>query len=169
MLGPLLQVITNGWPDDPKRLQKHICQFWSCKDELSVDDGLVIKGERIMIPGALQQETLLKIHSGHQGINKCQLHAKACVYWPGITKEIEEMVKSCSTCQVAAHVRNTRKRRHQETLMPHEILDRPWHTVGTDLFHYGKSEYLIIADDYAKFPIVRRINGQSTSTTIIQL
>ncbi len=163
MLGPLIKVITNGWPDHPKGLPKHIRQFWSCRDELSIDDGLVIKGERIMIPGALQQETLLKIHSGHQGINKCQLRAKACVYWPGITKEIEDMIKCCTTCQ------KHQKAQASETLMPHEVPDRPWHTVGTDLFHFGRSEYLIIADYYSKFPVVRRVSGHSTSAAIVQI
>ena len=69
------------------------------RNELSVDDGVVIKGERIVIPETMQHEALQKIHAGHQGINKCQLRAKTCIFWPGINKDIEQMVSACSTCQ----------------------------------------------------------------------
>ena len=42
--------------------------------ELSVEDGLILKGTRIVIP-TKQQEAILKlIHEGHLGLNKCKLH-----------------------------------------------------------------------------------------------
>ena len=70
----LSETIVTGWPDDPKQLPKCIRHYWSNRDELSVDNGLVIKGERIVIPETMQSEALQKIHAGHQGINKCQLN-----------------------------------------------------------------------------------------------
>ena len=163
VLRPLMHVIVEGWPEDPKQIPKCIRHFWSCRDELSVDDGLVIKGERIVIPAVLQKEILQQIHSGHQGITKCQLRAKSCVYWHGINKDIEQLVSDCSVCQ------KYQRSQTAEPLMPHDIPQRPWHTVGTDLFQLGKTEYLIVADYYAKFPIVRKITGKNTSAAVISL
>ena len=160
VLNPLMETIVNGWPQDPKQLPKCLRCFYSCKDELSVDDGIIIKGDRIFIPAVLQEETLNKIHNAHQGITKCQLRAKSCVYWTGINKDIEDMVNKCHICQ--EHQRS----QAPEPLMPHDIPPRPWHTVGTDLFHFEGAEFLIIADYYAKFPIVRKL-GKTTSMAVI--
>ena len=158
-----MHVIVEGWPEDPKQIPKCIRHFWSCRDELSVDDDLVIKGERIVIPAVLQKEILQQIHSGHQGITKCQLRAKSCVYWHGINKDIEQLVSDCSVCQ------KYQRSQTDEPLMPHDIPQRPWHTVGTDLFQLGKPEYLKVADYYAKIPIVRKITGKNTSAAVISL
>ena len=38
---------------------------------LSVKDGLIMKGKRIVIPETLQQ-VLEQLHTGHQGMMKCK-------------------------------------------------------------------------------------------------
>ena len=163
MLHLLKETIISGWPEEAKQLPRSIRHYWSCRDELSVDDGMVIKGERIIIPESMREETLGRIHAGHQGVNKCQLRAKTCVYWPGINKEIERIVGACNICQ------GYQNSQSHEPLMPREIPQRPWQIVGTDLFQCHGAEYLIVADYYSKYPFVRKINGPSTSTRIVDL
>ena len=54
------------------------------REELTVEDGLIFKGTRIVIP-TKQWEAILKlIHEGHLGLYKCKLQAKETVYWPGL-------------------------------------------------------------------------------------
>ena len=122
-----------------------------------------MKGERVIVPSSMQKGSLNQIHAGHQGVVKCQLRAKSCIYWPGINKDIEQLVSRCSICQ--EHQRS----QASEPLSPHDIPQRPWQTLGTDLFHFEGSEYLIVADYYSKFPIVRKINGHTMSANIITL
>ncbi|KAI0228574.1 hypothetical protein LSAT2_020962, partial [Lamellibrachia satsuma] len=52
----------------------------------------------IVIPLSLQAETLTKLHESHQGIEKTRLRARTCVYWNGINRDIEEVVRKCATC-----------------------------------------------------------------------
>ena len=54
-----------------------------------------MRGTRVIVPKLLQQEILGKIHEGHMGINKCRALANSAVYWPGISKQREELVREC--------------------------------------------------------------------------
>ena len=61
--------------------------------------GLVLKGDRIVIPPTLRPEVLNIIHQGHLGQEKCLLRARSSVFWPGITKKVINQVNQCDPCQ----------------------------------------------------------------------
>jgi len=51
-----------------------------------------------------------------------------------------------------------------------KVPHRPWHAIGTDLFHLDEDEYLLIADYYTKYPFVWKIpKGQSTSKCVVDI
>ena len=54
--------------------------FWNFRDELSVEDGLIMKGQRIILSKSLHAAALEQIHYAHQGAEKCKLRAKAAVF-----------------------------------------------------------------------------------------
>ena len=81
-LGLLLNVVTNGWPEKASDLPKSLRGYWSFKDFIAVEDGILIKGQWIMIPESLQEDILQKLHSSHQGIEKTRHKARTCVYQP---------------------------------------------------------------------------------------
>ena len=54
--------------------------FWNFRDELSVEDGLILKVQRIILPKSLHAAALEHIHYAHQGADKCKLSAKAAVF-----------------------------------------------------------------------------------------
>ena len=66
----LRAVIVDGWPDSQRHLTAPLRPYWSCRDELAVEDGLIMKGDRLVIPLSLQAEVLSKLHEAHQGIEK---------------------------------------------------------------------------------------------------
>ncbi|XP_014673270.1 PREDICTED: uncharacterized protein K02A2.6-like [Priapulus caudatus] len=104
-----------------------------------------------------------KPHEGHQGMTKTQLRAKSCVYWDGLSKDIEHMVGSCTSC------REHQRAQQREPLLQHDLPSRPWETVGTDLFHLYGDEYLIITDYHSKFPFIRKVRGRCTSGSVVQI
>ena len=53
--------------------------------------------------------------------------------------------------------------------MPHDIPQKPWHTLGCDLFFWNNSPYLLLSDYYSKFPLVRKLNIIRSDTTIAHL
>ena len=55
---------------------------------MGVADGVVIKGDRIVVLVNLRGMVL------DQGIEKCKLRAKSAVYWVGMYADMEEMVRN---------------------------------------------------------------------------
>ena len=59
-------------------------------------------GDRVVVPNIFQKKILQQFHRGHPGICRMKSIARSYVYWPGIDKEIEDFVKSCSPCAITA-------------------------------------------------------------------
>ena len=92
-----------------------------------------------------------------------QLRAREAVFWPRITQDITNEVQSCKTCQVYS------KSQPRETLQQHEIPKQPWIKIAADLFELQSTHYLLVADYYSRFPIIRRLSGLSSQSVIGQM
>ena len=99
LLRSLTETIINGWPEDPKDIPEALRSYWNQRHVMTVEDGIILHGEAVLIPIADRRKMLQLIHEGHMGITKCRLHTKNCIYWPGINKDIQCMVEGCETCQ----------------------------------------------------------------------
>lgn len=64
------QTILDGWPETRKRCQTSIVEFWNHRDELSVAEDIIFRGQKIVIPIALQHEMIQKVHDSHMGVEK---------------------------------------------------------------------------------------------------
>ena len=93
----VLNYCKSGWPKVTK-LSKDLLPFYNLRNDLSVQNGLLLKREAIIIPEMLRKNILEKIHEGHQGVNKCRDRAKDIVWWPGISRDIGNWVKYCAVC-----------------------------------------------------------------------
>ena len=90
--------IQKGWPSTIKELSSEIQPYWIFKEELTIEDGLILKGTRIVVTSTKQVEILKCIHEGHLGVTKCKLRAKETVYWPGLNDQLEKLVLNCQLC-----------------------------------------------------------------------
>ena len=79
IMNVLMETIIQGWPDSIKDLPTDVRVFWSFRDELAVEDGIIFK---VLIPESLRADILAQLHQSHQGIEKTQLLAREGVYWP---------------------------------------------------------------------------------------
>ena len=70
---------------------------------MSVIDGVLMNGSRIVILSSLKDEYLQCLHTGHFGISKCQARAKSTVYWPGIDKDITTLIGHCEMYKQVQH------------------------------------------------------------------
>ena len=148
------------WPDKD-HVTPAVKPYWSVQGELTIVDGLLLKGTRLVIPSSLQRHTLNQIHEGHQGINKCRERAKISVWWLGLSAQIKVMVEDCTTC-------SKHRQQHPEPLMPTPLPERPWQLIATDLFILEKVTYLLVVDYYSRYVEVVALPKSTSSLKIIQ-
>ena len=128
-LQQLIRIVQVGWPNHRGQCPKSVLSYWNYRDELTVIDGPVYKGERIVIPTPARGEMLKRIHVGHMGIAKCKNRAMEVVFWSKMNGKIEEMVSNCPTC-LQFRIFNVPK----EPTISHEVPEFPWQVVAADLF-----------------------------------
>ena len=62
---PVLMALKNqiikGWPNQRSECLKDLIEYWSYCDELSILDGLILKGTHIIIPNQCKEELLSPI------------------------------------------------------------------------------------------------------------
>ena len=148
-----------GWPLKNK-LFGPVKKFYSVATELAVAQGILMRGNRLVIPTALQVEVLRQLHLGHQGIQKCRPWAKQSVWWPGLSTQIEDMVKSCPECIKFQSQR-------AEPMKPTPLPELPWQRVATDLLEWQKATYVLIVDYYSRWIEIARLD-QLTAKAVIE-
>ena len=157
-LAILKHIIQQGWPKTIKEVPIEVQKYWTFREELVIEDGLILKGTRIIIPDKKREEILKLINEGHLGLNKCKMRAKETVYWPGINEQLEHLILNCQLC--------LKYSRSKVKNMPHialgqEVPPVPWSKVATDIFHYESHSYLLVVDYTSRFPIVRELKSMS--------
>ena len=147
ILGTVYQLVHQGWPHQRRHVPRLARRYWDFRDELSTDDGLLLKGLRLVIPGELHEEYLQRLHEGHLSSNKVQENAREHMYWIGINADIEDYTKRCQECI-------KRSQTAKEPLQPHDIPEGPWRKLGMDYFHFNGNTYVLICDYFSKFPFM---------------
>ncbi|KAG1651802.1 hypothetical protein GQR58_026737 [Nymphon striatum] len=159
----LKQYIHKGWPHHRRNIPISIRQYWSIREEVYEADDLLLVGEKLLVPWGLRKQILDQLHESHTGIEKCKSRAREVYYWPGMSRDIENMITKCSTC--AQFRRNNQK----EPLLPHPVPDRPWQRVGADIMTLHGKDYLVVVDYFSKFPELCLISDKTARTVITHL
>ena len=160
-LSLLKQFITSGWPDNKLDCPDEVLEYFQLREEFSVFENMVMFRDRIVIPKSLRPELLDRIHEGHQGKVKCKALAKTSVYWRGMGRDIESMVESCVQC--LEHQNFSCK----QTLISHEVPDRPFQKVAADILEVNGNKYNLIVDYFSKWIECLRMPPNPRSKDII--
>ena len=92
------KLIVFGWPDRKTDVSQFARSYWNFRDKLSVLDGVLLKGNHIIVPKLMRTDVLNQIHEGHMSASKCRLRTWSSAYWSGINSEIEDIVGQCEMC-----------------------------------------------------------------------
>ena len=121
---------------------------------MTVEDRLILKAARIVIPPSMREPTLQQLHDGHLGFTKYYNQAKQTVYWPNLRKELEGLVLNCQLCLKHSQ---TKCKPKPTPSFDQEIPAVPWMKLASDLFHLQNDSYLLIVDFISRFPVVHKL------------
>ncbi|CAB4007063.1 Transposon Tf2-9 poly [Paramuricea clavata] len=162
---PELQRVTSAVKEDRwNKTDSCLSPYRNQHEQLTVSEcGVILRYSQIVIPKSLRSRVLSIAHEGHQGIVKTKMLVRSKVWWPGIDKQVEQMVKECVPCQAAVH----QSPKCQPPLNMTKLPPHPWHTLNADFCGpiLNGEKLLVVIDAYSRYPEVEVM--QSTTTTVV--
>ena len=157
----LLHYIQDGFPQSRGQLPDGCKPFWGVRSHLSVDDGMIVYGCRLVIPHTMRQQVLKQLHESHQGVVRTKQRAGLTVYWPGMDHDIDDVILACTLCQ-----------RHLPSHSPEPILSkprptRPFQEIAADFCSYAGRDFLITVDCFTDWPDVTFMASNTTTPRLI--
>ena len=163
-MGALANLIITGWPEDIKEVPRPLHPYWQHWETLTIEDGLVLWGEALIIPPAERERVLHQLRQFHQGITKSQLLARGSFFWSSINKAIEEVVCQCETYT------QFQSQNAAAPLTPTPTPSCPWQMCATDIFTLEGIDHLVVGDFYSKMIFIRCLPpGQSNANKVVSL
>ena len=135
--------------------------FWQFREELSVAHGILLKASRAIVPFPLQPSILSKIHQSHRGPEYCIRFARDAVFWPSMSKDIEEFCYTCPTCTQYG------KQAATEPMLSHPTPTLPWQFVSQDIFEYQHKHYLVTVDHCIDFYELDQLDNTLSTPSLI--
>ena len=159
-LQKVMGYVLNGWPTV---VSDELTEYQQAKGELSLINGLLVHDTRIVIPERERPFILKKLHETHQGLQKCRSNAQSAVWWPGLGRDLKDMIDNCRVC------REHRPAQRKEPLKPTPLPDRPWQKLGADLCTVDSKDYLVVVDYYSRWLEVLPLKTTTVSVVIRNL
>ena len=158
-LNQVMKLTQEEWPLSKKKLDPKLHPFFNRKTQLTIHQGWILCGLRVVIPQSLRKQVLEEVHSAHAVVVQMKSLARGHVWWPQIDQDIERRTKECQPCQ--ENQRNPAK----APLHPWEMPQQPWKRLHIDFAGPFEGQmWLIIVDACSKWPEVIAM----TSTTAVK-
>ncbi|XP_021379727.1 uncharacterized protein K02A2.6-like [Mizuhopecten yessoensis] len=155
----LISLIRTGWPRNKDSVPEAGKPYFDFRDTLGYQDGIVVKGEALVIPRSLRGEMKKRLHCAHLAYDSMMRRARGTIFWPDMSKDIKQMADSCEACQ------ELKPSNPKESLRQH-VEGTPWEKIGTDLFEVQGRHYLVCVDHISNFIEVDYLTSTTSSRVI---
>ena len=154
----IYRLTLNGWPDKVYEVPGIAQQFWGTHDELTVENGVLLKGDRVCIPPELYERMFSDLHGNHRGIEKMRHLSQHTVYCPRLDADITNYVNHCKTCT------QHKAKQAVQHMLPRGVPDSPWQELAAGFFTHNHKEYLLIADTFSKYPFIYQTSSKTAES-----
>ena len=79
-----------------------------------------------------------------------------------MTYDIQQLIEKCMICQEHGKFQPLIGTTQELPLFP-------WHTLATDLFYWKRMDFLIVADVFSKYILVRKLPNSTSAAVCIEL
>ncbi|XP_018395972.1 PREDICTED: uncharacterized protein K02A2.6-like, partial [Cyphomyrmex costatus] len=140
---------------------KCLKKFGLQNHEFALNNGILLRKDRVVIPEKFRNKILKELHLGHIGIVRMKALARNYVWWQGIDLEIEKTVRSCKEC---SRVQNNPK---PAPLHHWEPTEEAFERIHMDFAGpFAGYNFLVCVDAHTKWPEVYVMNNITASSTI---
>ena len=161
VLSKVITFVQQGWPT---QVQDEFKPYHIRRNKFTVEANCLLWGRKVIIPKKLQDKVLEELHTAHPGVVRMKSIARIHVWWPGIDKKIEEVVKSCLPCQ------SIRNKPPLTSLHLWNWPSQPWRRLHLDfLGPFLGATFLIVVDAYSKWLEVIPMSSTTAERTITEL
>ena len=161
VLSSVIRYVQFGWPDN---VPETMTPYFSRREELSLQNGCLLWGSRVVVPPKGRTLLLNVLHAGHPGVCSMKRLARGYLWWPGLDAQIEQLVAGCESCQ------QNRPRQKEVPMSPWSFPSRPWERIHID--YAGPVEgrmLLVVVDAFSKWIDVHVTTTTSAAVTIEKL
>ena len=124
---------------------------------LYVEDGVILYQDRVVVLPTLRRRVLTHLHAAHQGTSLMEQRARTIVYWPGMTRDIQDTRDRCIACN-----KNAPSQADMPPI-PASPPSTPFEAVFADFFDYGGHHYLVVGDRLSGWV---EVSGSSSGTVM---
>ncbi|KAK9731280.1 Integrase zinc binding domain [Popillia japonica] len=151
----------HGWPKDKRNVGDSSKFYFRFQDQITLEDDLLFLNYKLIVPSSLRPYILKLLHEPHLGITKTKERARQTLYWPGLNRDIENLIGMCPVCEKFSNS-NTK-----EPLITHDIADIPFNKIASDILSFEQKDYLVIQDYYSKWLELLPLQNK-TATELIE-
>lgn len=163
IISKVMECVRYEWSDSLTKDENYI-PFASKRNELSIEQDVLMWGYRVIIPSKLRQRLLNDLHSTHLGVVKMKSRARPCFWWPSLDKDIENLCRSCQVCKMNAPDPAKSK------ISPWQLTTYPYQRIHIDFLGPFKDKYYFaILDSFSKWVEIYKMTNISAKETVSKL
>ena len=155
----LTSLIRAGLPPGVQDWPKELLPYYPYRTHLLESDGVILCGERPLIPTDLRPEILETLHSGHAGVTTMLERASQALFWPSLKQDLITLRSNCQDCIFMAPSNPAPP--PEQPVQP----DFPFSHICMDFFQADHS-YLAMVDRYSNWLSVFRLAKDDSANII---
>lgn len=156
-----------NWPQEIEKFKPH-------RQKLKVKGKILYRQNQkfedcgkflIVVPQKLTRKALRAAHVGHPGIGTMKRYLRRTLWWPGVTSDITEYVRTCKSCQLITDTSRP------EPIRQTELPSCPWDFVSMDFCTASEKDNwkaLVLVDHYSRFCVAEPMT-KTTAEDVIKV
>ena len=158
LLSKVIRYTKGHWP---REVPQSLRPFFNRRTELSVEEGCLLWGYRVVVPQRLREKLLQELHKDHPGVTKMKSVARSYMWWSGLDRDTENLARSCQACQAVKRAPPV------VPLHPWVWPSKPWQRVHLDFAGpFQNSMFLVAVDAHSKWPEVKVMSSTTVPATL---
>ena len=164
VLKKVRDMVKSGKKPTNKENNEKVKKFIQILPELTVTtNGILLKGERMVLPESLQDTAIQLAHRGsHPGRSGIERRLRYHFFFHSMYEKVKQFIQQCKECSLFVD------KKTKEPLKHHKIPKKSWETVAVDLFGpMPTSQHVVVVQDIgSRYPAAKLVSSTKANQVI---